>query len=189
MKMRLAALVVALGLGACADNPTAPSAMAGERPALQARGTGLELSSVTGLTVPLLGVELGDVVIEQAVITNFALVENLVGQIVGVEVEGLLQLTGGVLGTDVLTEDFSTLVSVTSSGPGQCDVITIDLAPISVDILGRVAFVDVPVASVTGRGSGAVGSLLCALGRLLSGPLGGVISGVRGIVNALNNLI
>lgn len=192
MKMRLAALAIALGLGACADNPTGPRAVAGERPALQSRkGTGLVLTSITGLTVPLLGIELGDVVIDQAVITNFALVENTVGQIVGLEVEGLLELTGGVLGTDVVTEDFSTLVTVTSSGPGRCDLITIDLAPISVNILGQVAFVDVPVASLTGRGSGAVGSLLCNLGNLLSGLLGGggAIPGVQGIVNALNNQI
>jgi hypothetical protein len=150
-------------------------------------GSGLVLDSVTGITLPLIG-RLGDVVVDQAVITNFELVENVVGQVVGLEATGVLQLTGGVLGTNVVTEDFNTLVSVTSSGPGQCDLVTIDLGPIAIDALG-VASVDVPVATLNGRGSGAVGSLLCNLGRLLSGVVGGVTAGVQGVVNAINNLI
>jgi hypothetical protein len=192
MKLRLAALTVMFGLSACADGPTEPAPVAGERPLFQPtrpKGTGLVLESVTGLTIPIIGLPLGDVIIDQAVITNFAIVENAVGAIVGLEVEGILQLTGGVLGTDVITEDFNTLVSVTSSGPGQCDLITIDLGPIAINALGLVT-VDVPVASVQGRGSGAVGALLCAIGQLLSALLGGGSApGLEGLVNALNNQI
>jgi hypothetical protein len=188
MKMKLAALVLVLGLGACGDNATGPERMAGDRPVFQREGTGLVLTSITGLAVPLIG-SLGDVVIDQAVITNFALVETTVGTIVGLEAEGVLQLTGGVLGTNVITEDFNTLVTVTSSGPGKCDLITIDLGPIGINALG-LASVDVPAASLTGRGSGAVGSLLCNIGNLLSSLLGGGSgSGLRGLVNALNNQI
>lgn len=195
MNLRSAALLLPLATGlACAEHPASPAAlrapMLEQGPMFQPRaaGTGLILNSVTGLTLPLIG-QLGDVVIDQAVITNFALVENTVGQIVGLEAEGVLQLTGGVLGTDVVTEDFLTTVSVTSSGPGQCDLITIDLGPIGIDAL--VANVDVPAASLTGRGSGAVGSLLCNLGNLLGGLLGGggLNPGVRGLVNALNRQI
>lgn len=189
MKRQLAALAMVLGLGACGEDPISPENMAGDRPAFQReKGTGLVLTSVTGLALPLIG-SLGDVVIDQAVITNFALVENAVGAIVGLEAEGVLQLTGGVLGTNVITEDFNTLVSVTSSGPGQCDLITIDLGPIGIDALG-LATVDVPVASLRGRGSGAVGSLLCNIGNLLSALLGGGSgAGLGGLVNALNNQI
>jgi hypothetical protein len=70
-------------------------------------------------------------------------------------------------------------------------LIAINLGPIGVNVLGQVAFVDVPVASLTGRGSGAVGSLLCNLGNLLSGLLGGggAIPGAQGLVNAINNQI
>jgi hypothetical protein len=184
MKKRFAVLVLPLALGlACSETPSAPAASAAA-PMLfqQQKGTGLVLNSVTGLNLPLVG-QLGDVTIDQAVITNFALIENAVGQIVGVEAEGVLQLSGGVLGSDVVTQDFLTTVAVTSSGPGQCDIVTLDLGPIDVDLL--VAQVDVPAATVTGRGSGAVGSLLCALGQLLN-P---VTQGVRGIVQALNSLI
>ena len=166
-----------------------PAAAAGQGSVrAQAKGTGLVLNSVTGVTLPLIG-PLGDVVIDQAVITNFALVENTVGQIVGLEASGVLKLTGGVLGTDVLTQDFTTTASLTSSGPGQCDVITIDLGSIAVNAL--VARVDIPAATLTARGSGAVGSLLCNLGSLLSGLTGGggAVPGAQGLVDAINKQI
>lgn len=186
MNLRLALLIFPIALGlACAEPPASPDVSTFRNaPMMQASrpGSGLILESVTGVSLPLIG-QLGDVVVDQAELTNFALVENVVGQIVGVEVEGVLQLTGGVLGTDVVTEDFVTVVQVTSSGFGQCDLVTLDLGPIDVNAL--VAQVDVPAATVTGRGSGAVGSLLCNLGQLLN-P---VTNGVRGVVQALNRLI
>jgi hypothetical protein len=184
------ALSLAAGLAACADNPAAPSATP-ERPlAAQAaapNGTGIVLNSLTGLSLPLIG-SLGNVTINQAEITNFALIENTVGQIVGLQANGVLQLTGGVLGTNVVTQNFSTTANVTSSGSGQCSVATIDLGAINIDALG-LASVDVPAASVNAKGSGAVGSLLCNLGQLLGG-LGsgsGANPGAGGVVNALNN--
>ena len=189
-RMQAFAVVAALGIAACSDQPVAPDAPAlREGLSMQPQeGTGLVLESVTGITLPLIG-QLGDVVIDQVVLTNFALVEDVVGQIVGLEVEGVLQLTGGVLGTDVITEDFLTTVTVTSSGFGKCDILTIDLSGITVDAL--VASVDIPAATVSARGSGAVGSLLCALGQLLGGLTGGggALPGAGGIVDAINNQI
>src|SRR5256714_9501296 len=128
MNLRYAALALPLVLGlACAEQPTAPDTRAASPgPLMQAKqkGTGLVLNSVTGLALPLIG-SLGDVTIDQAVITNFALIENTVGQIVGLQADGVLQLTGGALGTDVVSQNFSSTVSVTSSGPGQCDIVTL----------------------------------------------------------------
>ena len=182
MNLRRAALAITLVIGlACAENPTTPVTTHTLSLAKQ-QGTGLTLNSLTGLTVPLIG-KLGDVNIDQAVLTNFAVVENTVGQIVGLEAQGVLQLTGGVLGTNVVTENFNTDVTVTSSGPGQCDLVTIDLGQIHVDAL--VADVNVPAATLTAKGSGAVGSLLCNLGQALSG----LTSAIPGLVNALNNQI
>ena len=183
------ALLVTVAAAACTESPTAPRSPV-PTPTRQAapKGTGLILNSLTGVSLPLIG-HLGDVTVQQAQITNFALIENTVGTIVGLQVDGVLQLTGGVLGTDVVTEDFNTTASVTSSGPGQCNLVSINLGPIGIDALG-LATVDLPVATVTGKGSGAVGSLLCNLGNLLSGLLGGGAgSGAQGIVNALNNQI
>ena len=182
--------VLGLGTGGCSENPQAPRPMS-PTVSFQAapKGTGLVLNSLTGLSLPLIG-HLGTVTINQAVITNFALIENTVGQIVGLEVDGVLQLTGGVLGTNVLTQNFSTTASVTSSGPGQCTLVSIDLGSIAINALG-LASLNVPTATLTGKGSGAVGSLLCNLGNLLSGlASGGTASpGAQGVVNALNHHI
>jgi hypothetical protein len=187
MNLRYAALALPLVLAvACDRQPVAPVESAPSNvPQMQriTRGTGLALESVTGLQLPLIG-QLGDVVINQAVITNFALVENTVGQVVGLQAEGVLQLTGGVLGTDLVSQNFNTTASVTSSSFGRCDIVTIDLGPISIDRLPGVQ-VDIPAATLTGRGSGAVGPLLCALGQVLN-P---VTRGVRLVVRALNFLI
>lgn len=187
MNLRFAALALPLVLAvACDKQPAAPDASAPTNvPQMQRirRGTGLVLESVTGLHLPLIG-QLGDVVINQAVITNFAVVENTLGQIIGLQAEGVLQLTGGVQGSDVVTQHFNTTASVTSSGFGRCDIVTIDLGPISVNRLPGVQ-VDIPAATLTGRGSGAVGPLLCALGQLTN-P---VTRGVRLVVRALNALI
>ncbi len=185
------ALPLALAVlgGGCGESPTAPATpepFAGS--ALQQNqrpGTGLVLDNLTGVTVPVLGIPLGDVVIDQAIITDLHVVEDITGAIIGVEAEGVLQLTGGVLGTDVVTEDFTTIVGITSTASGRCDIVSIDLGPIDVGILDPLATVDVPTADVTARGSGAVGSLLCNLGQLLSAPG----RAIEGLVNALNNLI
>ena len=185
MNLRFAALVLPLAAGlACADQSTAPrtEAVTAARAAQPVNGTGLVLNSVTGISLPLIG-KLGDVNINQAEITNFAVIENTVGQIIGLQADGVLQLTGGVLGSQVVSEDFNTTVSVTSSGPGQCNIITIDLGQINVDAL--VASVDVPAATLTGKGSGAIGSLLCNLGQALSG----LTSAVPTLVNSINSQI
>jgi hypothetical protein len=186
------AVTVALGLGACADSPVAPNAATRQADsqiqAAKVEGTGLVLNSVTGLTLPLIG-QVGDVVIDQVNVTRLVLVEDVVGNIVGVQAEGVIKLTGGVLGTDVVTEDFLTQVDVASSGPGQCDVVSLDLGPIALDLPLGLASVDVPAAQVTPRASGALGPLLCNLGSLLDGPLDQVTSAVRAIINAINRLI
>lgn len=191
--MQNAALILAVTIAAsaCADSPTAPKRAGAGTPTMQRpeqRGTGLVLNSLTNVRLPLIG-EVGDVVIDQANITHLVLVEDVVGNIVGVQANGVLKLTGGVLGTDVVTEDFLTEVHVASSGPGQCDVLTIDVGPLAVDALGGAVSVDLPQADVTPRASGALGPLLCGLGQVLQAPVSGVTAAVRGLVNAINNLL
>jgi hypothetical protein len=188
------ALTFALALSACRENPMGPGTTSvsalGTGPAFakSATGTGLVLDNLTGLSLPLIG-QIGTVTINQAVITQLVLVQDLAGNIIGVDAQGALQLTGGVLGTNVVTQNFTTQALILSSGKGQCDVVTIDLAPITLDALGGAVSVDVPQASVTPRASGALGSLLCNLGSLLNAPIGQVTSAVRGIVNAINKIL
>jgi hypothetical protein len=85
-----------------------------------------------------------------------------------------------------VSEDFLTQVNVASSGPGQCDVITVDLGPITVDALGGAVSVDAPQADVTPKASGALGPLLCNLGGFLQSPVSDLTGAVRGLVNAIN---
>jgi hypothetical protein len=185
----VAALLVA---GACTENPTAPSARVIPSPSLQTGigGTGIEVDIVPTVKLPLgLG---GTININQAVITHFALIENTVGQIVGLDVTGTLSGTavdvlGGIVGVNA--DPFTAEASITSSGPGQCSLVTLDLSSLNLNVLGLVAGT-LPL-NVAVKGSGAVGSLLCNL----SGALSGLASGGTGspsaqsIVNALNGQI
>jgi len=188
------ALTIALALGACTETPVGPGTNSvsalGSGPAFakSVTGTGLVLDDVTGVNAPLIG-EIGTVTINQAVITQLGVVQDLAGNIIGVDATGTLQATGGALGTDVVTQNFTTDALILSSGNGQCDVLTVDLAPITLDALGGAVSVDVPQAAVTPRASGAVGPLLCNLGSLLNAPVGQVTSAVRGIVNAINRIL
>src|SRR6266550_4872135 len=188
------ALTIALALSACSENPVGPGITSvsalGSGPAFAkpVSGTGLVLNSVTGLSLPLIG-KIGTVTINQAVITQLGVVQDLAGNIIGVDAQGVLQLTGGVLGTDVLTQNFTTDALILSSGQGQCDVLSVNLAPITLDALGSAVSVDVQQASVTPKASGALGPLLCNLGSLLNAPFGQVTSAVRGLVNAINQIL
>ena len=186
-----AAALLLIGVGACSENPASPR-MPVPPPSFQAapKGSGLSLDIVPNVTLPLgLG---GSITINQAVITNFALVENTVGQIIGLEATGTLSGTavnalGGLVGVNA--DPFVADVAITSSGPGQCSIVTLDLSSINLDVLGLVQGT-VP-GNVAVKGSGAVGSLLCNLGSLLSGLTSGLGggSGAQGVVNALNNQI
>ena len=190
MKIRLAAAL--LVLGACSDNAVAPTqpAMTSATAATQRsqapaqKGSGLTLDIVPNVTLPLgLG---GSVTINQAVVTNFALVENTVGQIIGLQATGTLSGTavdvaGNLVG--VSAQPFVANVALTSSGPGQCSAVSLDLSSLNINGLGLVTGT-VP-ANVDVKSSGAVGSLLCNLGQALAGLTGGA----GGLVNALNNQI
>ena len=76
------ALTLALWGGACGESPMA-SRTAGEFgiQAQVAEGSGLVLQSLTGITLPLIG-RVGDVAVDEAVITNIRLVQDPIGQIV-----------------------------------------------------------------------------------------------------------
>jgi hypothetical protein len=188
-------IAVAAALIACGEPPTAPSSQTDiapgsarqSSPCAQREGTGLVLESLTGVSLPLIG-QVGNIDIDQAVITGL-IIDEVVGGVVGLEVEGVLTLSGGVLGEDIVTEEFLTQVHVVSSGPGECDVLTLELGPIALDALGDAVFVEAPDVAINSRSVGAVGSLLCNLGSVLQGPVSGVTGAVRGLVNAINRLL
>jgi hypothetical protein len=170
--MALLALALTPAFSACSDNPTAPSRIAPlpTAEAVKLPGTGIVLRSPLWVGLPLIG-QIGTVNIDQAVITNISLVENIVGQIVGLQVDGVLTLTGGVLGSDVLRVPFTTSAAVTPGGPGACSVVTLSLGRVRVDALA--ASIDIPALTLNGTGSGVVGTLLCRLAALLKALTGG----------------
>ncbi|MDQ3996297.1 MAG: hypothetical protein M3303_04695 [Gemmatimonadota bacterium] len=143
------------------------------------------LESITGATLPL-GLELGDVVIEQAVIKEIG-IERIAGNIVGLNARLALDLSGDALGAGV-TEEFTTGISVISSGSG-CSVATVDPAPLTVDVIGNLVEIDVPAATVEASSSGAVGNLLCAAGRLLTPVTSGASRAIQSLVDAINRLL
>jgi hypothetical protein len=185
------AFVALVVVGACSENPNAPSPRAIPRPSLQGiGGTGIEVNVVPTVTLPLgLG---GTININQAVITHFALVENTVGQIVGLDVTGTLSGTavtvlGGTIGVNA--DPFTAEASITSSGPGQCSLVTLDLSSLNVNVLGLVTGT-LPL-NISAKGSGVVGSLLCNLSSALSGLASGGTGSpnAQSIVNNLNSQI
>lgn len=186
-----AAFVALVVVSACSENPNAPSPRAIPNPSFQGLGgTGIKVDIVPTVTLPLgLG---GSINIDQAVITHFALVENTVGQIVGLDVTGTLSGTavtvlGGIVGVNA--NPFTAEASITSSGPGQCSLVTLDLSSLNVNVLGLVTGT-LPL-NITAKGSGAVGSLLCNLSSALSGLASGGTGSpnAQSVVNALNGQI
>ena len=80
--------------------------------------------------------------------------------------------------------------------PGACSILSLDLGPLDLNLLGlRVALdpVVLLVEAVPGAGE-LLGNLLCAVAGLLDGGLGGVLGGLLGnlltaIANLLNGLL
>ena len=174
-------LALILGIGACSDQPTSPTALAMPGgPAYQTfnRGTGLTLDNVTSTPIPLLG----DAVFNgEVVITQLAL--NAVG---GLEATGTI--TGTITAADIpIDQSFTTDLGISKTGSGgQCGVLSLDLAPIAVDAAGQTVSVDLTAAGVDAKATGPVGTLLCTLTNLLNRGVGGAVNGV---LNALNRLL
>ena len=140
MDRRMASITMslALGLAACGEPTLAPETDASTGPRLQAQpvnGTGLILNSLTGVSIPILG-QIGEVLIDQAIITDLMLIEDLAGTIIGLEVNGIINGTLTATGVPIVEEEFTSSVGITSSGPGQCDLVTIDLGPLRIDGFG-----------------------------------------------------
>jgi hypothetical protein len=174
-------LALILGIGACSEQPTDPTGKALTEPVAYPkfdRGTGLTLDNVTSTPIPLLG----DVVFNgEVVITQLAL--NAVG---GLEATGTITGTITALGIPI-NQNFTTDVGISKTGSGgQCGVLTLDLAPINVDVLGQIVSVDLTAANIDAKATGTIGTLLCTLTSLLNSAVGGAVNGV---LNALNGLL
>ena len=129
-----------------------------------------------------------------------------------VERRGVLYAVGrltGVLGTNVVNQSVQLPVTGASNGtpepegllqpdptPGACDILTLNLGPLDLDLLGlRVALdeVNLLIEAIPGAGN-LLGNLLCGIAGLLDGGLGSGLGGLladllAAIANLLNGLL
>lgn len=119
-------------------------------------------------------------------ITSFALDE---GQLVA---SGVLTGTATVAGVVTeITQTFTDIpVGLVGSGLGAaCDILSLDLGPLNLDLLGLVvdlSAIDLDITAVPGPGN-LLGNLLCAVAGLLDGPagIGSILNNLLGAINRL----
>ena len=102
-------------------------------------------------------------------------------------VNGVVQLSGTISGTGLppggtpFTAPIQNIVT-----PAGCSILTLDLGPLHLDVLGLVvdlAPVSLDVTAVPGAGN-LLGNLLCAVAGLLDGP-GNPLGGIAALLNRL----
>lgn len=102
-------------------------------------------------------------------------------------VNGVLTLTGTITGTGLpaggttFTAPIQNLVT-----PNGCTILTLDLGPLHLDLLGLVidlAPINLDITAVPGAGN-LLGNLLCAVAGLLDGP-GNALGGIAALLNRL----
>jgi hypothetical protein len=64
-------------------------------------------------------------------------------------------------------------------------VLTVDLAPINVDVAGQIVSVDLTQANATVGAQGPLGSLLCTLTSLVNRGIGGAVSALLSVINGI----
>ena len=123
--------------------------------------------------------------------------------------KGVLYAVGrltGVLGTQLVNERVMLPVTAASNPapegpeglmqpvptPGACDILTLGLGPLDLDLLGlRVALdpVNLLIEAIPGAGN-LLGNLLCGVAGLLDGGLGGGLGGLlQGLLDAIADLL
>jgi hypothetical protein len=181
-RRRLFLLGVTVAIAACHDATTAPTALsAGPAPAsaraAPPKGTGIVLHNVTGTPVPGVG---NAVFNGEVVITQLAL--NAVG---GLTASGTIVGTVTVVGQQI-NQNFTTDVAISGSGNGNsCSVLTVDLSPINVDAAGQIVAVDLNPVNATVGAQGPLGSLLCTVTKLVDRGVGGAVSALLSVINAI----
>lgn len=104
---------------------------------------------------------------------------NAVGTLAGT----LLGPTGGILGT------ISQTVTVPLQVSGSCQILTLTIGPIHLDLLGLVIDLNQVVLTITavpGAGN-LLGNLLCAVANLLNGggPLSNLLTSLQGLLTQI----
>jgi hypothetical protein len=120
-------------------------------------------------------------------ITSLALDEN--GQLVASGVLTGTATVGGVV--TAITQSFTDILAdLLGDGPGaSCRILTLDLGPLNLDLLGLVvdlSAISLDVTAVPGAGN-LLGNLLCAVAGLLDGP--GALLRILDLLDRINDLL
>lgn len=157
----------------------ANSAQAAPAPAATSAVTKAAAGKVTPTTLPVTGT-----LADGSAFTGA--LSNLNTQVVG----GVLQLTGTLTGAGLPTGGTQFVAPVQNlATPAGCDIITLDLGPLHLDILGLVidlAPINPDVTAFPGAGN-LLGNLLCAVAGLLDG--GGPLQGISALLDRLLRLL
>ena len=102
-------------------------------------------------------------------------------------VNGVVQLSGTITGTGLPAGGTTFTAPIQDlAANGSCSILTLDLGPLHLDLLGLVvdlAPVNLDVTAVPGAGN-LLGNLLCAVAGLFDGP-GSALSGISALLNRL----
>ena len=107
--------------------------------------------------------------------------------------DGTTLLFGGALTNTATgaTQQFTGIVGTLASNQA-CDILTLDLGPLFLDLLGLQVDLDpvhLEVRAVPGAGN-LLGNLLCAVAGLLDGPTGGGLGGLLDrLLDRINDLL
>jgi hypothetical protein len=109
---------------------------------------------------------------------------NLTSSVVG----GVLQLSGTITGTGLPAGGTTFTAPIQDlQANGSCTILTLDLGPLHLDLLGLVidlAPVHLDITAVPGPGN-LLGNLLCAVAGLFDSPGTGGLNGVAALLNRL----
>ena len=102
-------------------------------------------------------------------------------------VNGVVQLSGTITGTGLPAGGTTFTAPIQNlTANGSCTILTLDLGPLHLDLLGLVvdlAPVNLDVTAVPGAGN-LLGNLLCAVAGLFDGS-GGALGGISALLNRL----
>ena len=153
--------------------------------------------------MPVVGTVEGGTFAGTATITRLALDEA--GNLIAKGVVSGVATVGGTA-TEVVGQAFTTTAVLTRGGeavavaeaveplavddPGACDILFLDLGPISLDLLGLsldLSQVLLNLDAIPGAGN-LVGNLLCVVVHLLDGP-GVVLQALENILDLINSIL
>ena len=194
-------MLAATTLAGCSDLPTGAEPTLAPSATPEAARGGRHRAT---LAVPVEGVVEGGTFVGTATITKLALDAsgNLVasGVVSGTTTVGsvVTAITGQAFTTSALITEasgdvvggISTQALISPNDPGACDLLFLDLGPISLDLLGLsldLSQVLLDLDAIPGGGN-LLGNLLCTVVHLLDGP-GAILAALENLLDLINAII